>query len=93
MVYWISLSLSLSLTLSQAELKVLLDMTSPSFSFARDLLKHNLVCHHVASCEITGHMIIRMSHDCHVMVRSYSGEERGLCRYFPHWWVWFWKQG
>ena len=27
----------------QAELKVLMDMTSPSFSFARDLLRHNLV--------------------------------------------------
>lgn len=27
----------------QAELKVLMDLTSPSFSFARDLLRHNLV--------------------------------------------------
>ena len=27
----------------QAELKVLMDMTSPSFTFARDLLRHNLV--------------------------------------------------
>ena len=28
----------------QAELKVLTDMASPSFNFARDLLRHNLVC-------------------------------------------------
>ncbi len=27
----------------QAELKVLMDMASPSFTFARDLLRHNLV--------------------------------------------------
>lgn len=28
---------------AQAELKVLMDLTSPSFSFAKDLLRHNLV--------------------------------------------------
>jgi hypothetical protein len=61
---------------SQAELKVLMDMSSSSFTFAKDLLKHNLVSSH---CTVT------LTLHIHHTFRLSSEVGREHCRFSHHW--------
>ena len=43
-------SVNLTPSPAQAELKGLQDASSPSFQFAKDLIRHNLVCGYLCMC-------------------------------------------